>query len=782
VDSDKSAVAIGTGNVAAQTLAFSNPNLSISNGNTVDLSSLSTSPDSAVWATLYALQDTASTLRAELAGGGTDSTVFATVYLTDTLSAAIRSEKADASHTHVEADITDLAHYTDADIDGNETAFSGWDKNAADDFDGAFSSLTGIPSGLSDGDDVGLTSIDSSIFASVYRVDTASAAIRSELHDAVTLTGAGTYISLSSQQITVDAITESDISDLDHFTGADITGAETAFSGWDKNASDDVGQLSDLSDVNTSTATNRNVLVADGVDWESRALVEADISDLGSYLTAESNDLTAAVTWANVPDVNITQSSVTQHEAALTITESQISDLSHTTDTKLSQEEVEDFTGAMFSGNTETLITATYQDIDGTIDLVVDNDLSQYDNTTSGFLTEISQDATPKAGGELDMQGNNIIDLGDVTFQTGVSGGTLRTGTSAADKFRLQAYDVDGGSYTTLMEAYAGNDPQMQIFVDYFHFEDAADPTKIVDLDVSGVSTGTTRTFSFPDASGTFELEGHTHTEGEISDLSHYTDSDIDGNEAAFTGWDKNASDDVGQLSDLSDVNTSTPTNRNVLVADGVDWESRALVEADISDLGSYLTTESNDLTAAVTWANVPDANITQTSVTQHQAALTITESQISDLQSYLTAEVDGSTTNELQTIDVITLDSFLLQLSLASDGEATKELNLSRFGTTGPETDAVFTATFTAKKGIKNLVDCTSSAITVTPPSTPATGDTFAVVDARGNSGTNNITIDFSTATQNLYGSAQDYILNADGGAVEFYYIGATTGWVSNK
>jgi hypothetical protein len=46
----------------------------------------------------------------------------------------------------------------------------------------------------------------------------------------------------------------------------------------------------------------------------------------------------------------------------------------------------------------------------------------------------------------------------------------------------------------------------------------------------------------------------------------------------------------ASQLSDLSDVNTSTPTNRFVLVADGVDYEARLLVEADISDLGSYLT------------------------------------------------------------------------------------------------------------------------------------------------------------------------------------------------
>jgi len=44
---------------------------------------------------------------------------------------------------------------------------------------------------------------------------------------------------------------------------------------------------------------------------------------------AEVNDLSDVVTWANVPDANITESSVTQHEAALTITESQISDLDH---------------------------------------------------------------------------------------------------------------------------------------------------------------------------------------------------------------------------------------------------------------------------------------------------------------------------------------------------------------------------------------------------------------------------------------------------------------------
>ena len=41
------------------------------------------------------------------------------------------------------------------------------------------------------------------------------------------------------------------------------------------------------------------------------------------------------------------------------------------TNTQLSTEAVQDIVGAMFTGNTETGISATYQDGDGTIDLVV---------------------------------------------------------------------------------------------------------------------------------------------------------------------------------------------------------------------------------------------------------------------------------------------------------------------------------------------------------------------------------------------------------------------------
>ena len=44
-------------------------------------------------------------------------------------------------------------------------------------------------------------------------------------------------------------------------------------------------------------------------------------------------------------------------------------------------------------------------------------------------------------------------------------------------------------------------------------------------------------------------------------------------------------------LSDISNVGADTPTDKYALMGDGDSWESRALVEADISDLGTYATT-----------------------------------------------------------------------------------------------------------------------------------------------------------------------------------------------
>jgi len=91
-----------------------------------------------------------------------------------------------------------------------------------------------------------------------------------------------------------------------------------------------------------------------------------------------------------------------------------------------------------------------------------------------------------------------------------------------------------------------------------------------------------------------------------------------------------------------------------------------------------YLTSisETNDLTSSVTWANVPDANITQSSVTQHQSAInsgiSITSSQISDLASSTvtftnkTFDANG-TGNSISNIEVADLASGVLDTDLTT-------------------------------------------------------------------------------------------------------------------
>lgn len=103
--------------------------------------------------------------------------------------------------------------------------------------------------------------------------------------------------------------------------------------------------------------------------------------------------------------------------------------------TNLTEEQVEDFVGGMLGG-TETLITVTYQDSTNDIDFVVDNDLSNYDNTTSAFLTNIT--------------GESIESLSDVTSFTQASGDLFYYNGSNWDRFPIgsngDVLKVDGGA------------------------------------------------------------------------------------------------------------------------------------------------------------------------------------------------------------------------------------------------------------------------------------------------------------------------------------------------
>lgn len=172
----------------------------------------------------------------------------------------------------------------------------------------------------------------------------------------------------------------------------------------------------------------------------------------------------------------------------------------------------------------------------------------------------------------------------------------------------------------------------------------------------------------------------------------------------------------------FSDVDNQIPTNAAV-----IDY-----VAATIP-----LISEVNDLSAVVTWADVPDANITQSSVTQHQAALSITASQLSDVTS---------TASELNILDGVTSTASELNLVDGSSANTVVNSKAVIYGSAGEVTASQVDIT---GQGDLRLQDSTGgeyvalqapatvgSSFTLTLPTADGTADQILKTDGSGNLG----------------------------------------------
>jgi len=117
-------------------------------------------------------------------------------------------------------------------------------------------------------------------------------------------------------------------------------------------------------------------------------------------------------------------------------------------DVTVNAERIQDIAGAMFTSNTETLITATYQDADGTVDLVVDNDLSNYDNSSSGFITASSTDTlTNKTINGSQLVNGSVSNAKLANSTVTISDGSNSTATALGGTITIQgtANEVEVG-------------------------------------------------------------------------------------------------------------------------------------------------------------------------------------------------------------------------------------------------------------------------------------------------------------------------------------------------
>ena len=283
-------------------------------------------------------------------------------------------------------------------------------------------------------------------------------------------TETGIAVTYQDADGTIDFVLDSEITDF--FAATDITGAEaeeltdgsqtalhTHAGGGGGSMDDwllagDAGTPQTISDGNTATFTGgtgidttasaTDVLTIDLDSATQASLALADSAtqpgDNVSTLTNDAGYITATLTQEEVEDFvgamvsgnTETLITVTYQDADGTIDfvvtdtlSSYTNDAGFITAT-LTQEQVEDFVGAMVTGNTETLITVTYQDADGTIDFVVDADLGNYTNTP-GWIANVVEDTTPQLGGSLDVNGNKIVSTanGNIDIEPNGTGNVL---------------------------------------------------------------------------------------------------------------------------------------------------------------------------------------------------------------------------------------------------------------------------------------------------------------------------------------------------------------------
>ena len=354
----------------------------------------------------------------------------------------------------------------------------------------------------------------------------------------------------------------------------------------------------------------------------SAGILKADGTNAFTTVTAPSGDIVGTTDTQTLTNKTINSASNT-----ITITESNISDLG----------------SYITASSTDTLTNKT---INGS--QLVDSSVANAKLTNSSITVSDGSNSTATSlGGTITFSGTtNEIEVGE-------SSGTITIG--LPDNVTIGGNATVTGNLTVNGTTTTVNSTTIEI-TNSFTFEGStADEYETV---LGVIDPTADRTINLPNASGTIVLQDTTDT---------LTNKTINSASNTITITESNISD-LGAY--ITASSTDTLTNKTINSASN----TITITESNISDLGAYITasstdtltnksgnisqwtndsgyltsfTETNDLTAAVTWANVPDANITQSSVTQHQAALSITESQISDLGSYITASSTDTLSNK---------------------------------------------------------------------------------------------------------------------------------------
>ena len=278
------------------------------------------------------------------------------------------------SHNHTLSDITDA---------GTAAAAATGDFAAHDhNHDAAY---LGITAKAADSDK--LDGNDSSAFAAASHNHTLS-----QITDAGTAAASATTdFAAASHNHDHNALTNYDVTEHRVIDDTNTDSQEKLWSAY--NITTQLGTKSDTSHTHSAATTS-----ADGF-LSSTDKIKLDGVETGAEVNVQSdwNASSGDAQILNKPNVQYTSAIATGNNGLVPAAGTAGQFLAHDgtfatppdTNTQLSTEDVQDIVGAMFTGNTETNITATYQDGDGTIDLVASSG-SGSGTVNSGTIEEMA--------------------------------------------------------------------------------------------------------------------------------------------------------------------------------------------------------------------------------------------------------------------------------------------------------------------------------------------------------------------------------------------------------
>ena len=407
----------------------------------------------------------------------------------------------------------------------------------------------------------------------------------------------------------------------------DATGAGGAFA------------LVDATDVNSSTATSGNMLMADGASWHSVTL-SGDITGVwNGVMTIGDNKLTldeltnvntATATAGNIIVADGNSWNTTALSGAVSLTSAGVTDI---VANQISLTDLSDV-------NTATTTSGLVLMADGT-DFEATNIYGRYAqwSNTQHFLddTGVVMFGTTSQDVIRHNQYTDGTGQGRDSLQIGIPVGAVP---NAGYLTLLEKADIDNANQQPInstanptLRIYSADETVTQDFIEFYHNQtNAVINIGNGDLIVSGdpVDFGAATSFEIPN-------DGTTNETGEIAinttigshqPLLQYYDGDenlyvVAMPTAALTTTDGhfvkyNATNDefeMGagsggstQLTDLSDVNTATATAGFILVADGTDFEG-AQITGDIKLWSGGRTAVEGYLNLPVQSAKISDSN-----------------------------------------------------------------------------------------------------------------------------------------------------------------------------